>query len=231
MARSVPPDRLEQLIDCAARVFIEQGYRRTQMADVAAAMGVAKGTLYLYVESKEALFDLVARYADAEWPLASPPAFPVRTPARGATLRYVREELARHQVPATLAAALQHRRATDARAELEAIVRELYHTLARNRRRLKLVDRSAPDLPQLAALWFAGARGGLIQLLASYLEDRIARKRLRPVPDAAVAARLVIETVMFWAVHRHWDAHPDPVDDAVAEETVVRFVVDALTKE
>ena len=59
MARQTPPDRLPQLIACATRVFIEQGYRRTQMDDVAAALGVAKGTLYLYVESKEALFDLV----------------------------------------------------------------------------------------------------------------------------------------------------------------------------
>ena len=64
MARQIPDDRLAQLLEAATGVFIEQGYRRTQMADVAAALGVAKGTLYLYVESKEALFDLVCRYAD-----------------------------------------------------------------------------------------------------------------------------------------------------------------------
>ena len=55
MARSIPVGRLEHLVDCATSVFIDQGYRRTQMADVADALGVAKGTLYLYVESKEAL--------------------------------------------------------------------------------------------------------------------------------------------------------------------------------
>ena len=36
------------------------------MEDVAKALRVAKGTLYVYVESKEALFDLVARCADRE---------------------------------------------------------------------------------------------------------------------------------------------------------------------
>ena len=61
MARRIPEDRLEQLVDCATQVFIEQGYARTQMTDVATALGVAKGTLYGYVESKEALFDLVLR--------------------------------------------------------------------------------------------------------------------------------------------------------------------------
>jgi len=64
VVRRVPTDRIERLIECATEVFIDQGYRRTQMSDVASALGVAKGTLYLYVDSKEALFDLVARYAD-----------------------------------------------------------------------------------------------------------------------------------------------------------------------
>ena len=68
MARRTPPERLTRLVECATRVFIEQGYRRTQMADIAEALGVAKGTLYLYVESKDALFDLVARCADGEHP-------------------------------------------------------------------------------------------------------------------------------------------------------------------
>ena len=76
MARTIPSDRFQQLIDCATRIFIEQGYARTQMADVAEAMGIAKGTLYLYVESKEALYDLVLRSADAERPLEVPAKLP-----------------------------------------------------------------------------------------------------------------------------------------------------------
>ena len=34
------------------------------MEDIACSLGVAEGTLYVYVESKEALFDLVLRCAD-----------------------------------------------------------------------------------------------------------------------------------------------------------------------
>ena len=80
MARSVPLDRLDALVDAATGVFIAQGYRRAQMADVAAVLGLAKGTLYLYVESKEALFDLVVRYADAPRPIPPPRQLPVPTP-------------------------------------------------------------------------------------------------------------------------------------------------------
>jgi AcrR family transcriptional regulator len=227
----MPDDRLARLVDCATEIFIEQGYARTQMADVAAALGVAKGTLYLYVESKEALFDLVARFADADRPFAQWPPLPVRTPKPGATVKYVRERLAQSGVPPALAKALGQTRTADVRAELEAITRDLYDTVGRNRRGIKLLDRSARDYPELAALWFEGGRGGLIRLLTQYLEDRMRRRLLRPLPDAGVAARLLIETVVFWAVHRHWDPHPETVDEAVAKETVVRFVVGALAKE
>src|ERR1044071_4388835 len=119
MTRTIPADRLEHLVQCATTVFIDSGYRRTQMADVAAALGVAKGTLYLYVESKEALFDLAARYADS-----APPedlALPIRTPKASETLRYVRERLASNRAPAALLAALERRRPANTRAELAAI--------------------------------------------------------------------------------------------------------------
>ena len=231
MARNSPRDRIARLVECATEVFIERGYRRTQMADVAKALGVAKGTLYLYVESKDALFDLVARCADDHRPLVTPRALPIRTPKPGATLAYVRERLAKDQMPAALVGALRRGRVRDPRAELEEIVRELYDAVARNRRGIKLLDRSARDYPELAALWFEGARGGLIQLLGQYIADRARRRLLRAVPDPAVAARLLIETVVFWAVHRHWDPHPQTVDESTAKETVVRFIVGALARE
>jgi len=231
MARTMPDDRVEQLVDCATAVFIQRGYSLTQMADVAAALGVAKGTLYLYVESKEALFDLVARYADAPRPFAERPALPVRTPKAGATVKYVRERLARSAVPPALAKALEGKRVDDVRTEFEAIIRELYETLAPNRRGIRLLDRSARDFPELAALWFAGARDGLIGLLTRYLDERVRRRVFQPVPDTGVAARLIIETAVFWAVHRHFDPHPQTVDEAVAKDTVVRFLTRAFIKE
>jgi len=230
VARRIPDDRLAQLVETATNVFIEQGYQRTQMADIAQALGVAKGTLYLYVESKEALFDLVVRHADDK-DAAKDLALPISTPRPGATLRYVRAELERHQRLPRLAEALARRRVTNVARELADIVRELFQALARNRRRIKLIDRSARDYPELAALWFEGARGGFLSLLEHYLRDRTARGSLRSVPDIQAAARLALETTVFWAVHRHWDARPQDVNEATAEATVVHFVVAALVKE
>ena len=56
MARTDPVDRRGDLLAHAERLFRERGYRDTRMADIATEAGVAKGLLYWYFESKEALF-------------------------------------------------------------------------------------------------------------------------------------------------------------------------------
>jgi AcrR family transcriptional regulator len=227
MPRAIPRDRFEDLVEAATSVFLEQGYRRTQMADVAARMGVAKGTVYLYVESKEALFDAVVRHADRRERLELPEELPIPTPPAGATREEVRKRVAETGLP-VLTEALARQRVADVRAELEAIVRELYELLARHRVGIKLLDRCAHDHPELAAVWYGAGRETVQELLRRYLVDRIRRRRLAPVEDPAVTARIVLETCVFWAVHRHWDPSPQPVDEGAAEDAVVQFVLRAL---
>jgi AcrR family transcriptional regulator len=231
MPRHEPAVRLSQLVKHATEVFIERGYKDTQMDDIASSLGVAKGTLYVYIESKEALFDLVARCADSV-PFFEPvPRLPIPTPKRGATVAYIRKRLAENQNLPTLAKALTRTRPIPLREEFQEMVGELYDTVERNRQGLKLLDRSAKDLPDLAALWFEGARGGLVAALRQYLDREIKMGTLRQVTDVAVAARMIVETVVFWAVHRRWDPHPQKFDDSAVRETVISLLVDAFVKE
>jgi AcrR family transcriptional regulator len=223
----MPEYRFAELLAAATAVFIEQGYRRTQMADVAEALGVAKGTLYLYVESKDALFDLVVR--NAYQPLSAPPGrLPAPTPRPGSTLRWVRERLAEGAALPALAATAKRRRAPDLRRELDTIFRELYRTLTRHRTAIRLIDRCAHDYPDLAEIWFRGARFAALDLLTRTLEARRRAGQLGPVGDVSVAARLALETLAFWAVHRHWDPSPQPVEERAVEDTVVRCLLGAF---
>jgi AcrR family transcriptional regulator len=49
--------KLEAILAAALDVFVENGFANARLDDVAARAGVAKGTIYLYVASKEALFE------------------------------------------------------------------------------------------------------------------------------------------------------------------------------
>lgn len=51
-----PEARPEEILGAALEVFGELGFARTRLDDVARRAGVSKGTLYLYFDSKDALF-------------------------------------------------------------------------------------------------------------------------------------------------------------------------------
>ncbi|HJV25088.1 MAG TPA: TetR/AcrR family transcriptional regulator [Aromatoleum sp.] len=51
--------RPQELTSAALALFVEKGFAATKLDDVAARAGVSKGTLYLYFDSKEALFKAV----------------------------------------------------------------------------------------------------------------------------------------------------------------------------
>lgn len=53
--------KLQVILDAALDVFAEKGFAETRLEDVALRAGVAKGTLYLYVPSKQALFEALIR--------------------------------------------------------------------------------------------------------------------------------------------------------------------------
>lgn len=50
-----------ELLDAALSLFVEKGFAATRVEEVAARAGVSKGTLFLYFDSKEALFKAVVR--------------------------------------------------------------------------------------------------------------------------------------------------------------------------
>jgi AcrR family transcriptional regulator len=232
VARLVPPDRFARLIEVATQTFVARGYRLTQMSDVAQALGVAKGTLYGYVESKEALFDAAVRFADGREPAPTTGGLPLPTPPAGSTVAYVRQRLVSEAGDLELVAALSRPRAAGRKAdELEAIVRDLFRRMSRNRRALKLVDRCAVDYPELASVWFEEGRWGQVALLASFLEARIAEGRIRHVPDVQLAARMMLETIALWAIHMPWDPSPRPYPVDAVENAVVDLLLHAFAKE
>jgi AcrR family transcriptional regulator len=55
-ARRTADDKRALILGAALKLFGQYGFRRTSIDDIAREAGIAKGTVYLYVETKEALF-------------------------------------------------------------------------------------------------------------------------------------------------------------------------------
>ena len=194
------------------------------MEDVAKHLGVAKGTLYGYVQSKEALFDAALRYCDVLETLPQLPKLPLPTPKRTATARYLTDRITEESRQLLLAQAVSN---TGGSSEVDfaQVCHDLYQRIYRNRRRIKLIDRCAVDRPELAKIWFGTGRWDQHALLMRCLEQEITAGRLRPLPDIAIAARLILETIVFWALHRHWDPSPQELDEKQVEQLVIDLLL------
>jgi len=59
--RRMPEERPGDIVTAALDAFVENGFAATRLEDIAERAGVSKGTLYLYFESKEALFKAAIR--------------------------------------------------------------------------------------------------------------------------------------------------------------------------
>jgi AcrR family transcriptional regulator len=227
MPRKRPQDRLEQLADAALTVFGRTGFRLAQMDDIAAEMGVAKGTLYGYVDSKEALFALALDSVMRPGPVP-PPTLPVTAPGEAELLARVRDRAAELGALPVLQAALDRSAGTDVRAELAGVIGELWDLLAATRRGADMIERSARDWPELAEVFYIGFRRDLIARLARYLERGSRRGELRPAGHSQVTARFVLESVVWFASHRLVDPDSADIDGEVARTEVTRLLITAL---
>ena len=224
--RRPPQERLLAVATEAGREFRRLGYRGTRTADVAAKAGMSSGSIFTYVESKEALFHLVFLHgfgALAE----SMPDLPLATPAPGETLTLIEQNLRNVAVP-KMRAALRTDHPADVAAELRGIVEERYSMLERLWPVLSVIERCAAEMPDLEAYYFQRTRSAYFAQLAGYLEKRAASGYFRPVPEAAITARLITESVTWFAWKRREGRDAHTYDDQAVRETLTEFVCSAL---
>ena len=229
MVRVSPEERLTAIAEAATRVFGRLGYRGTRTAQVAAGAGISSGSIFNYVESKEALFHLVFAHGFGQF-AERIPNLPLATPSRGETVRLIEDELRKMPVP-KLRAALEEDAPVDIRRELSGIVEERYEMLGRLWPLLAVIERCAMDVPELEEFYFRGARVRYFARLAQYLEQRAASGYMRQMPDTAVAARIISESIVWFTWKRREGRDPLLYDDDVVKRTVVEFICAALVGE
>ena len=206
-----------EIAAAAARVFLAKGYREAGISDVSAALGLSHGAVYTYAKSKQALLHL------ALLSLARPEAMaalttPVPTPTQAEITAVIDRGRADFGLPLLMGATKAP--AEPVAEEFAAIVEELYSFVERNRLLLALVERCAPDLPELAEFYFVHRRRAVFAALGDYLTSRIGSGALRPVADVPAATRFITETVAWFAAHRLGDQDSAMLDDQACRRTV-----------
>lgn len=223
MPRRRPPDRLDQILEAATRVFARTGLENTKMSDVAAEAGVSQGTLYNYVESKEALFRLLLdRGLGTAKP--APSTLPLKSPSATALAHRMDEAIAVTFALPKLDAALARRRRKDAGAELTEVIDELYERTLATRQAADVVERSARDVPELAAVFYGKVRRNLFERIERLVARGISSGNYYD-RDPRVVARMIIETVTTFARHIYRDVEPLAFDLELARPAIIETLV------
>jgi AcrR family transcriptional regulator len=229
MARTRDPDFLNRLAHAGMQVFARKGLKRARMSDVALVMGVSHGTLYNYVESKEALFYLLVDWGMRGEPLELPKELPIAAPSRAEVLRRLEEQIAEQvQLPHLDRALEADDPEGSGREELKSVLEELYDLISATRESADVIERSSVDIPEIYALYYIKVRHSVFERFARYVERRAASGHFRDYPDSATAARVAVETITFFARRRHRDPDPHPANDATVRRTVVEMLVESL---
>lgn len=227
MPRRRPPQRIDHIADAATEVFISQGYGPAKITQIAHRAKVGPGTIYLYAQGKEALFDLALRRAfeDASvWSMSLP--HPNPSPGAVADALWRCLQHAAHFPQLWLATDSPAPR--DIEPEVTGILQELYAWLARYRRGIKLVERSALDWPDVAQVFYRRFWRGGVRRLADYLQRRGKEGALPRRGDPLAAAHLVIESLTWMAVHREWTADAGHLSSDGALEIALAMMVPAV---
>lgn len=230
MRGRLPARPLAEVADAAVRVFTAKGFRPAGISDVARELGLSHGAVYTYADSKQALLYLaLMRVLDPEATAALE--IPVTTPSTEHIIDAVKAWSAARGGLDALEAVLATPPAESleqARDELGQIVDRLYAFIEDNNLALKLFARCSEDLPELATWYYVETRRGLLEVLGEYLSNRMDAGVLRQVPSIPVAARFIVETVAWFAMHRHGDADSAMLSDTDCRRSVQDLVAAAF---
>ncbi len=230
--RRKQPARLNAIATAALAVFTRDGFASAQVADIAREAGLSVGTLYLYADGKQALFELALAAAVPGADVGrdvKAAALPLRARGMPAAAARLDAAMHRHAHWPVLRAALRANTAPrDAEAEIAAVVRELFDLLTGGRVMIWLLDRCAWELPQLREVYLDRVR-------APYFADleRYVRRRQRlPARDRskhpAAVGRAVVEMVAWMAMHRIREPLVQPFDATAARQACIALACGGL---
>jgi AcrR family transcriptional regulator len=173
--------RPPEILDAALAVFAQKGFAATRLDDVAAKAGITKGTIYLYFDSKQALFEALARQsvgAQIDQVTAQLAAFPGSS---ADLLRFVLTTMGRFAM-------------TSDRVVLP-----------------RLVLAEAANFPELAEFWRREIIERGIGLMSGIIQRGVARgefKNIEPQHAARLCVAPILIIVLWRTTFARFDAEP-----------------------
>lgn len=193
-------ERIKAIAGAATRLFLRQGYAKTQISHIAKAVGVSVGTIYLDFAGKREILHFLLKYT-------MDPQFAEREFTRPITddlFAGLEDEIA-SRLQSTEDAFAAHLQNGAADYSFEAMVSDAFDLLSRYAAGCLFLEKNPAECPRLTQRYLA-CRRQFLDSMTGYLRAFLQRGTVRPLEHLELSAVLMIETLSWWAMDIRYTA-------------------------
>lgn len=212
-------NRMKLIYDAASHLFINKGYARTQMKDIAKQIGLSTGMLYVYFTGKRELLSFLLKGTIE-------PAFVTQEfelPISSELFDSLDDEI--------MEAFEQNTKVFSAHLDditnypLEQMLSDAFDVISKYGIGCLLIEKNPDDLGKLTA-YYKEYRQKFYSQILSYITQYMQNGTFRQVELPQYITRLIIETLSWWGMHITNDAYEIQKDIPV--ETAKSICMDNL---
>lgn len=212
--------RLRQIYEVSSNLFINKGYARTQIKDIADGIGMSVGTMYHYFVGKSDILSFILKVTIEPEFMEQDFELPIQ-PTQFGNLG--------DDIKATFAAREEifagPYRQNDRAYSFEQMLSDAFDTIWQYGKGFLLIEKNPDDMKEIAKdYWSYRQRffGQMLQYVTRFQENGICRVLETP----ELSTRLMVETIAWWGMHIMNDAFSPQKE--ISKETAKGVCLDAL---
>lgn len=186
--------RIKDIADAATRLFIQQGYAKTQISHIAKAVGVSVGTIYLDFTGKKEIMHFILK-------CTVDPSFIEREFERPITddlFAGLKDEIIALFEESENEFAV-HLRDGNTDYDFETLISDSFDILARYAVGCLFIEKNQYDFKDLAQCYIT-YRKNFLNTMMRYISVFIEQGTVRPLEHLELSTTLIIEILSWWAM-------------------------------
>lgn len=212
-------NRMKLIYDAASHLFINKGYARTQMKDIAKEIGLSTGMLYVYFTGKRDILNFILKGT-------IDPAFITQEfelPIRSEIFASLNNEI--------MDAFKENTKAFSSHLNniiyypLEQMLSDAFDVISKYGIGCLLIEKNPEDIRELTG-YYKEYRQKFYNQVLSYITQYMQNGTFRQVEHPQYVTRLIIETLSWWGMHITNDAYENQKDISI--ETAKNICMDNL---
>ncbi|HWQ40890.1 MAG TPA: helix-turn-helix domain-containing protein [Desulfosporosinus sp.] len=212
-------NRMKLIYDAASLLFINKGYARTQMKDIAKEIGLSTGMLYVYFTGKRDILNFILKGTIDQAFITQEFELPVRSEIFDSLDNEIMGAFEENTK------AFSSHLDNISKYPLEQMLSDAFDVISKYGIGCLLIEKNPDDLGKLTA-YYKEYRQEFYSQILSYITQYMQNGTFRQAEHPQYITRLIIETLSWWGMHITNDAYEIQKDIPI--ETAKEVCMDNL---